>query len=87
MNHIDTITELRAKQSSGEKYAGINVFEGTITNMEKKDVLEPLKVKEQVLKSATETANLILRIDNIIASSRGTTPPPGGSMGGMPEMG
>jgi len=87
MNPIDTITELRAKQSSGEKYAGINVFEGTITNMEKKDVLEPLKVKEQVLKSATETANLILRIDNVVASSRGTTPPPGGSMGGMPEMG
>ncbi len=87
MNPIDTITELRAKHSSGEKYAGINVFEGTITNMEKSDVLEPLKVKEQVLKSATETANMILRIDNIVASSRGTTPPPGGSMGGMPEMG
>jgi thermosome len=87
MNPIDTITELRAKQSSGEKYAGINVFEGTIANMEKKDVLEPLKVKEQVLKSATETANLILRIDNIIASSRGTTTPPGSNMGGMPEMG
>ncbi len=87
MNTIDTITELRAKQSSGEKYAGIDVFEGTIANMEKKDVLEPLKVKEQILKSATETANLILRIDNIIASTRGTTPPPGGSMGGMPEMG
>jgi len=90
MNPIDTITELRAKQNSGEKYAGIDVFEGTIANMEKKDILEPLKVKEQVLKSATETANMILRIDNIIASSRGTTPPSGGSMGGMggmPEMG
>ena len=87
MNPIDTITELRARHSSGEKYAGINVFEGTITNMEKSDVLEPLKVKEQVLKSATETANMILRIDNIVASSRGTASPPGGSMGGMPEMG
>jgi chaperonin GroEL (HSP60 family) len=54
--------------------------------MEKSDVLEPLMVKEQVLKSATETANMILRIDNVVASSRGS-PPPGGSMGGMPEMG
>ena len=86
MNPIDTITDLRAKQSSGDKYAGINVFEGIVANMEKSDVLEPLKVKEQVLKSATETANMILRIDNIVASSRGS-PPPGGSMGGMPEMG
>ncbi len=87
MNPIDTITDLRAKQSSGDKYAGIDVFEGTVANMEKSDVLEPLKVKEQVLKSATETANMILRIDNIVASSRGATPPSGGSMGGMPEMG
>ena len=86
MNPIDTITELRAKQSSGEKYAGIDVFNGTIANMEKRDILEPLKVKEQVLKSATETANMILRIDNIIASTRGSTPPPGGGMGGIPEM-
>jgi archaeal chaperonin len=89
MNPIDTITELRAKQNAGEKFVGIDVFEGTIANMEKKDVLEPLKVKEQVLKSATETANMILRIDNIIASSRGSTQPPSsgmGGMGGMPEM-
>ncbi len=86
MNPIDTITDLRAKQSSGDKYAGINVFEGKVANMEKSDVLEPLMVKEQVLKSATETANMILRIDNVVASSR-SSPPPGGSMGGMPEMG
>jgi archaeal chaperonin len=86
MNPIDTITELRAKQSSGEKYVGVDVFEGTIANMEKRDVLEPLKVKEQVLKSATETANMILRIDNIVASSRSSAPPPGSGMGGMPEM-
>jgi archaeal chaperonin len=86
MNPIDTVTELRAKQSSGEKYVGVDVFEGTIANMEKKDVLEPLKVKEQVLKSATETANMILRIDNIIASTRASSSPPGGGMGGMPDM-
>jgi thermosome len=86
MNPIDTITDLRAKQNSGDKYAGINVFEGIVANMEKSDVLEPLMVKEQVLKSATETANMILRIDNVVASSR-SSPPPGGSMGGMPEMG
>ncbi len=45
MNPIDTITELRAKQSSGEKYAGINVFEGTIANMEKKRCFRTIKGK------------------------------------------
>ncbi|MBM3910289.1 MAG: thermosome subunit [Thaumarchaeota archaeon] len=85
MNPIDAITQLRAKQSAGEKYTGIDVINGTVGDISKLDVLEPLKVKEQVIKSATETANMILRIDNVVAVSKSISPPqgmpPGGGMG------
>ena len=70
MNPIDAITQLRAKQSAGEKYTGVDAVNGIIGDIEKIDVLEPIKVKEQVIKSATETANMILRIDNVVAVSK-----------------
>jgi len=53
--------------------------------MQKSEVVEPLKVKEQVIKSATETANMILRIDNVVASSKPAAP--SGGQPRMPEMG
>jgi len=85
MNPIDAITQLRAKQSAGEKFVGVDVINGKIDDISKLDVLEPLKVKEQVIKSATETANMILRIDNVVAVSKSASPPqgmpPGGGMG------
>ena len=87
MNPIDSITQLRAKQNNGERFTGVDVINGTITDFEKLGVIEPLKVKEQIIKSATETANMILRIDNVIAVSRSgpSEPPqgmpPGGGMG------
>ena len=82
MNPIDAITQLRAKQSAGEKYTGVDVINGTIGNIEKIDVFEPVRVKEQVIKSATETANMILRIDNVVAVSR--APAPSGQMPNQP---
>jgi chaperonin GroEL (HSP60 family) len=55
--------------------------------MSKLDIVEPLSVKEQVIKSATEVASLILRIDDVIASSKSAGGPPGGMPpGGMGEM-
>jgi chaperonin GroEL (HSP60 family) len=54
--------------------------------MYKQNVLEPLVVKQQIIKSATEVVSMILRIDDVIASgkSRGPSGPPGGGgMGGM----
>ncbi|NDB90704.1 MAG: thermosome subunit, partial [Thaumarchaeota archaeon] len=75
MNPIDAITQLRAKQSAGEKYTGVDAVNGIIGDIERIDVLEPIKVKEQVIKSATETANMILRIDNVVAVSRSASPP------------
>jgi len=79
MDPIDTIISLRAKQNSGKKGTGINAREGKIGDMNSLSILEPLVVKEQIIKSATETACMILRIDDVIAISGG-----GGS--GMPPM-
>ncbi|MCA2004051.1 MAG: TCP-1/cpn60 chaperonin family protein [Candidatus Nitrosotenuis sp.] len=77
MNPIDAITQLRSRHSAGEKYFGVDVVNGRIGDIEKIDVLEPIKVKEQVIKSATETANMILRIDNVVAVSRTSAPTAG----------
>ena len=81
MDPIDAIIELRANQSGGKKTAGINAKEGKIGNMLSIDIVEPLAVKEQIIKSATEAACMILRIDDVIAVSGGP------SAGGMPPMG
>ena len=82
MDPIDTIISLRAKQNSGKKAAGINAKESKIGDMNSLSILEPLVVKEQIIKSATETACMILRIDDVIAISGG--PSSGGP--GMPPM-
>jgi len=83
MDPIDTIISLRAKQNSGKKGAGINAREGKIGDMNSLSILEPLVVKEQIIKSATETACMILRIDDVIAISGG---PSSGGPPGMPPM-
>ena len=79
MDPIDTIIALRAKQSGGKKSIGINAREGKIGNMYVLDIVEPRVVKEQIVKSATETACMVLRIDDVIAISG--KPGSGGPMG------
>jgi len=85
---IDVLVELRsAHEKQDGQYKGVNVFTGKIENMRDKGVVEPLIVKEQAVKSATESAAMILRIDDVIASTKpkegpGAGKPPGG---GMPE--
>ena len=81
MDPIDTIITLRANQSNGKETVGINAKESKIGNMFSLDIVEPLAVKEQIIKSATETACMILRIDDVIAVSGGS------GAGGMPPMG
>jgi chaperonin GroEL (HSP60 family) len=83
MDPIDTIISLRAKQNSGKKGSGINARESKIGDMNSLSILEPLVVKEQIIKSATETACMILRIDDVIAISGG---PSSGGPPGMPPM-
>jgi len=85
MDPIDTLISLRANQSSGKQTVGINAKEGKIGNMFSLDIVEPLAVKEQIIKSATEAACMILRIDDVIAVSGG--PSAGGPPPGMPPMG
>ncbi len=85
MDPIDTLITLRANQSSGKQTVGINAKEGKIGNMFSLDIVEPLAVKEQIIKSATEAACMILRIDDVIAVSGG--PGAGGPPPGMPPMG
>ncbi|MCX6695511.1 MAG: thermosome subunit beta [Candidatus Altiarchaeota archaeon] len=87
MDSIDTLVGLRAKHEAkdGIKY-GVNVLEGKIGDMWAKSVIEPLKVKTQAIKSASEAAEMILRIDDVIASSKksgGGMPPGGMPPGGM----
>ena len=88
MDPIDTMAELRAKQNKGMKWTGVNVRSTNILDMYKQNVLEPVVIKEQIIKSATEAACMILRIDDVIASSKSKGGPPGGGMpggmGGMP---
>jgi thermosome len=75
MDPIDTITELRSRQSKGSKWTGVDARNAKISDMSKLDIVEPLAVKEQIIKSATEVASMLLRIDDVIAS-RICKPPP-----------
>ncbi len=72
MDPIDTMAKLRAKQSQGRKWTGIDARNTKVTDMLLIDVIEPIVVKEQIIKSATETACMLLRIDDVIAISGGS---------------
>jgi chaperonin GroEL (HSP60 family) len=88
MDPIDTMAELRAKQNKGAKWTGVDVRNTKVADMFKQNVLEPLLVKEQIIKSATEAASMLLRIDDVIAGSKSKMPPgPPGGGGGMGGMG
>ena len=83
LESIDILVGLRsAHEKKNGHLMGVDVFKGKIVNSYEDGVVEPLKVKEQAMKSAAEVAAMILRIDDVIASTkpRGGAPP-----GGMPE--
>ncbi|MEM7818163.1 MAG: thermosome subunit beta, partial [Candidatus Aenigmatarchaeota archaeon] len=67
---IDIILKLRAEHEKGNVNYGVDIEKGDVSDMLKKGVIEPLKVKMQMVSSATEAAELILRIDDIIAAGR-----------------
>ena len=91
LDPIDIISELRAKHEQGKVWAGVDVNAGKVGDMKKAGVFEPIVVKKQIIKSCSEAASLILKIDDVIASGKMKTPPmpPGGAggMGGMGGMG
>jgi len=94
MDPIDAVAELQSRHAGGEKWVGVEAVGGRIADMWVIDVLEPFAVKAQALKSATEAATMLLKIDDVIASAKSKGPPPGagggmegmGGMGGMPPM-
>jgi thermosome len=85
LDPIDILVALRlAHEKKTGLASGVDVFDGKIKDMKKQGVLEPLRVKEQAIKSAAEAASMILRIDDVIAAAKPPpTPPPRG--GEMPE--
>ncbi len=90
LDGIDVLMNLNtAHEKEGKLTHGVNVEDGEEPeDMLKKGIIEPYRVKEQAIKSATEAANMILRIDDVIASKggggdEGAGGPPGGA-GGMP---
>ena len=68
------MTELRAKHGEGGSRYGVEAKEGKVKDMYKENVIEPLSVKEQIVKSATEAACMILRIDDVIAAGKSRGP-------------
>ena len=90
MDPIDTQVDLRARHGKEGKWFGVDAMSGKVADMYAKSVVEPLAVKLQILRAATEAASMILRIDDVIAASKMKAPPMppgGGGMGGMPPMG
>ncbi len=87
LDPIDMLVEIRAAHEKGKKTFGLDVFEGKTVDMQKAGVVEPLRVKTQAIASAAEAAIMILRIDDVIASSKSAAPPGGMPPGGMDGMG
>jgi archaeal chaperonin len=67
---IDIMVQLRAAHEKGQTWAGVDVQDGKASNLQEKGIMEPLSVKAQVIKSATEAAGMILKIDDVIAAAK-----------------
>jgi chaperonin GroEL (HSP60 family) len=65
-NPIDKLVELKNAHSKGKKNAGLNVYEGKIIDMLSEGVLEPLRSKRQSIQSASETAVMLIRVDDMM---------------------
>jgi len=93
LDRIDSLVELHAKhEKPNGKNLGLNAFEGKVADMAEIGVVEPLRVKTQAIKSASEAAIMIMRIDDVIASSKKEIKPPAGppreegeDLGGLDE--
>ena len=92
---IDIVAEMKHAHEKN-KNAGFNPYTGEVVDMYQQGVVEPLRVKVQAILSATDAASLILRIDDVLASTKkkedmapgaGGMQPGMGGMGGMPGMG
>jgi thermosome, various subunits, archaeal len=90
LDSIDALVDLRAAHEDGDERAGLNVFTGDVEDTFEAGVVEPAHVKRQAMTSATEAANLVLKIDDIISAgdlSTGGEDDAGGAPGGAPGGG
>nr|WP_267639029.1 thermosome subunit beta [Halovenus rubra] len=87
LDSIDTLVDLRAAHSEGKEQAGLNVFSGEIEDTFEAGVVETPSAKKQALTSASEAANLVLKIDDIIESGESDEDGGPGGAGGMGGMG
>ncbi|MEM7826526.1 MAG: thermosome subunit beta [Candidatus Aenigmatarchaeota archaeon] len=78
LDPIDILVELRSAHEQGKVNYGVDLYNGKVADAFEMGVLDPLKVKTQAIKSATEAAEMILRIDDVIAASKleKSSPPP-----------
>ena len=83
LDPINMIIEMRKQHKEGKINAGINPFTGKVEDMAKLNVIEPYRVGKHAINSATDAAVMILRIDDVIASS-GSSKDLGVGEGGMP---
>ncbi|MCQ8892311.1 MAG: TCP-1/cpn60 chaperonin family protein [Candidatus Methanosuratincola sp.] len=94
LDPVDILVEIRAAHAKGQKTYGVDVMSGKVDDMSKSNVFEPASVKKQAIKSATEAAITLLKIDDIIAASapkkekegKGSPEEGMGGMGGMGGM-
>ncbi|WP_375141068.1 thermosome subunit alpha [Methanococcoides orientis] len=84
LDPIDILVELRSQHEQGNKNAGLNVYTGDVVDMWENDVIEPLRIKTQAINAATEATVMILRIDDLVASSGGAGTP--GPTPGIPDI-
>lgn len=83
LDPIDMLVQMKAAHDKKQKWAGIDVFKAKVVDAWNAGVLEPLKIKTQAISSASEVAQMILRIDDVIAGGKQNTQmPPPGAMGG-----
>jgi thermosome len=90
LDPIDILVQLRsAHEKKDGKNIGIDVINGKTMNTFERGIVEPLRVKTQAIKSASEAAEMILRIDDVIAAGKFEKEKrgPGPEMGGMQPMG
>jgi len=67
---IDCLTELKSTHNKGMKWAGLDAFSGKVLDSWKEGIVEPLRIKIQAIQSASEVAEMILRIDDILAAGK-----------------
>jgi thermosome len=82
-NPIDKLVELKNVHAKGKKNAGLNVYTGTVVDMLSEGVIEPLRSKRQAIQSASETAVMLIRVDDMMITQQKSA---GAGAGAPPAM-